>query len=70
MTISSQTLSMPLPPEDADMTCEEGRLFISSHSTKPWNDPKRNWRRVWFLLNPDQLAISTWSLTINQQPLW
>ena len=38
MTISSQTCSMPLPPQDADMTCEEGRLFISRHSTKAWND--------------------------------
>ena len=38
MTISSQTFSMPLPPEDADMTCEEGRLFISRHSTNAWND--------------------------------
>ena len=38
MTISSQTFNTPLPPEDADMTHEEGRLFISRHSTKAWND--------------------------------
>lgn len=53
---------------------------ISRQSTKAWNDlgagegwlhgPMWSSWKVWFLLNPDMLAISTWSLTINQQPLW
>lgn len=80
MTISSQTFSMPLPPIGCWHDMWRRVTVISRHSTKAWNDlgvgggwphgPMWGSWKVWFLLNPDMLAISTWSLTINQQPLW
>lgn len=59
------------------MTCDRGGLLLADRAPKPpmiwgkgWlHGPVWSLWHIWFLLNPDMLAVSTWSLTINQQPL-